>query len=74
MISQVDDLLSMEEEIDLEIRGLETCAYNAATFREILAKIQKAIDNLSLHSFSNLPQWVARVDDEVTLLVALQII
>lgn len=64
----------MEEEIDLEIRGLETCAYNAATFREILAKIQKAIDNLSLHSFSNLPQWVARVDDEVTLLVALQII
>ena len=60
----------MEEEIDLEIRALETCAYNATTFREILTKVQKAIDNLSLHSFSNLPQWVARVDEEVSCSVA----
>lgn len=57
----------MEEEIDLEIRGLETCAYNATTFREILGKIQKSVDNLSLHSFSNLPQWVARLDEDVSL-------
>ncbi|XP_076442165.1 cytoplasmic dynein 1 heavy chain 1-like isoform X5 [Babylonia areolata] len=70
---KVDDLLSMEEEIDLEIRGLETCAYNATTFREILTKIQKAIDNLSLHSFSNLPQWVARVDEEVEKRLALRL-
>ncbi|KAK7504322.1 hypothetical protein BaRGS_00004626, partial [Batillaria attramentaria] len=70
---KVDDLLSMEEEIDLEIRALDTCAYNATTFREILTKIQKAIDNLSLHSFSNLPQWVARLDEEVEKRLALRL-
>jgi len=62
---QVDDLLAMEQEIDLEVKSLETCAYSATTFREILAKIQKAVDNLSLHSYSNLPQWVAKLDEEV---------
>lgn len=28
-------------------------------------KIQKAVDELSLYQYSNLPQWVARLDDEV---------
>ena len=62
---EVDDLLAMEQEIDLEVKSLETCAYSATTFGEILAKIQKAVDNLSLHSYSNLPQWVAKLDEEV---------
>ncbi|XP_048259760.1 cytoplasmic dynein 1 heavy chain 1-like isoform X2 [Haliotis rufescens] len=62
---KVDDLLAMEEEIELEVKGLETCNYNANTFREILNRIQKAVDNLSLHSYSNLPQWVAKMDEEV---------
>ncbi|XP_041352869.1 LOW QUALITY PROTEIN: cytoplasmic dynein 1 heavy chain 1-like [Gigantopelta aegis] len=62
---KVDDLLVMEEEIALELRALETCAYNASTFREILSKIQKSVDNLSLHAFSNLPQWVSKLDEEV---------
>ena len=61
----MDDLLAMEQEIDLEVKALETCAYNSTTFKEILTKIQKAVDNLSLHSFSNLPQWVAKLDEEV---------
>lgn len=56
----------MEEEIDVEVRALETCTYSAATFREILSKIQKAVDNLSLRSYSNLPQWVAHLDEEVS--------
>ena len=63
----MDDLLAMEQEIDLEVKALETCAYNSTTFKEILIKIQKAVDNLSLHSFSNLPQWVAKLDEEVCL-------
>ncbi|XP_052769398.1 cytoplasmic dynein 1 heavy chain 1-like isoform X2 [Mya arenaria] len=62
---KVDELLSMEQEIDLEVKSLETCSYSSTTFREILAKIQKAVDNLSLHSYSNLPQWVAKLDEEV---------
>ncbi|XP_052274955.1 cytoplasmic dynein 1 heavy chain 1-like isoform X3 [Dreissena polymorpha] len=62
---KVDDLLAMEQEIDLEVKSLETCAYSSTTFKEILAKVQKAVDNLSLHSYSNLPQWVAKLDEEV---------
>ncbi|KAL3873221.1 hypothetical protein ACJMK2_036362 [Sinanodonta woodiana] len=62
---KVDDLLSMEEEIDLEVKTLESCAYNTTTFVEILTKIQKAVDNLSLHSYANVPQWVAKLDHEV---------
>ena len=55
----------MEEEIELEVKALETCAYSNATFREILTRIQKAVDNLSLHAYSNLPQWVAKLDQRV---------
>uniref|UniRef100_A0A0L8I729 Dynein heavy chain, cytosolic n=1 Tax=Octopus bimaculoides TaxID=37653 RepID=A0A0L8I729_OCTBM len=61
---KVDDLLAIEEEISMEVKSLETCAYQTSTFREILSRIQKAVDNLSLHSYSNLPQWVAKLDQE----------
>lgn len=64
---QVDDLVAIEEEIELEVKALETCAYSNAVFTEILGKIQKAVDNLSLHSYSNLPQWVAKLDQRVRL-------
>ena len=30
-----------------------------------LYEIQKSIDYLNLKSFSNLPQWVSKLDDEV---------
>jgi dynein heavy chain 1 len=63
---QVDDLLAIEEHIDVEVRSLESCAYNPATFTDILNKIQKAVDDLSLHQYSNLPQWTAKLDQEVT--------
>lgn len=59
--------MAIEEEIELEVKALETCAYSNAVFTEILGKIQKAVDNLSLHSYSNLPQWVAKLDQRVRL-------
>ncbi|XP_070577189.1 cytoplasmic dynein 1 heavy chain 1-like [Ptychodera flava] len=62
---KVDDLLLIEEKIDVEVRSLETCAFNANVFGEVLNRIQKAVDDLNLHSYSNLPQWVARLDKEV---------
>ena len=62
---KVDDLLEMEEQIDVELRAIDTCAYSYATFSEVLNKIQKAVDDLSLHQYSNLPQWVAKLDQEV---------
>ena len=64
---QVDDLLSSVEKIDIEVRSLETCSYNSQTFRDVLGKVQKAVDELNLHSYSNLPQWVATLDLQVKL-------
>lgn len=64
---QVDDLLIIEEKIDLEVRSLETCMYDHKTFSEILNRVQKAVDDLNLHSYSNLPIWVNKLDMEVLL-------
>ena len=62
---KVDDLLIVDEEIDVEVRSLETCDYSANTFKEILAKIQKSVDDLSLRQYSNLHAWVAKLDEAV---------
>lgn len=62
---QVDDLLLIEEKIDLEVRSLETCMFENKTFSEILNRVQKAVDDLNLHSYSNLPIWVNKLDIEV---------
>ncbi|XP_023932000.1 cytoplasmic dynein 1 heavy chain 1-like, partial [Lingula anatina] len=67
---KVDDLLASIELIDIEIRSLEMCAYNANTFSDILGKIQKAVDDLSLHNYSNLPQWVNKLDQMVEQVLA----
>lgn len=61
----MDDLLIIEEKIDLEVRSLETCVYDHKTFSEILNRVQKAVDDLNLHSYSNLPIWVNKLDMEV---------
>ena len=61
----MDDLLIIEEKIDLEVRSLETCLYDHKTFSEILNRVQKAVDDLNLHSYSNLPIWVSKLDMEV---------
>lgn len=64
---KVDDLLLVEEKIDQEVKALDTCDYNSDTFAEILSRIQKLVDDLNLRSYSNLPQWVATLDEEVRL-------
>lgn len=58
-------MLGSVEKIDIEVRSLETCSYNSQTFRDVLGKIQRAVDELNLHSYSNLPQWVATLDLQV---------
>ncbi|XP_058810234.1 dynein heavy chain, cytoplasmic isoform X2 [Phymastichus coffea] len=62
---KVEDLLVVEEQLEADIRSLETCPYSANTFAEILTKIQKSVDELSLKNFSNLHIWVSRLDEEV---------
>lgn len=67
---KVDELITISELIDVEVRSLDTCAYSSTVFAEILSKIQKAVDGLSLNRYSNLGEWVKRLDEEVELRLA----
>ncbi|OXA50597.1 Dynein heavy chain, cytoplasmic [Folsomia candida] len=62
---KVDEVLSVEMQVSVDIKLLESCAYSAKTFGDILAKIQKAVDDLSLKQYSNLTKWVQHIDTEV---------
>ncbi|GLV39725.1 Dynein heavy chain 64C [Carabus blaptoides fortunei] len=62
---RVEDLVVVGEQLDVDVRSLETCPYSANTFADILAKIQHAVDDLSLKQYSNLHIWVTRLDEEV---------
>ncbi|KAL1138869.1 hypothetical protein AAG570_008931 [Ranatra chinensis] len=62
---KVEDLLVVEEQLDVDVRSLETCPYSANTFADILSKIQHAVDDLSLKQYSNLHIWVNRLDQAV---------
>lgn len=69
---QVDDLLVLEEQLDVDVRSLDVCQYAHSTFAEILNKIQKAVDDLSLHQYSNLHIWVQRLDEQVRVFVLMK--
>ncbi|XP_055497118.1 cytoplasmic dynein 1 heavy chain 1 isoform X1 [Leucoraja erinacea] len=70
---KVDDLLIIEEKIDLEVRSLETCAYDHKIFSEILNRVQKAVDDLNLHSYSNLSIWVNKLDIEIERILGVRL-
>lgn len=67
LYSQVEDLVVVEEQLEVDVRSIETCPYSAATLADILSKIQHAVDDLSLRQYSNLHLWVQRLDEEVIL-------
>lgn len=62
---KVDELISVETAIDQQLKELDLCAYDEQKFAEILYEVQKSIDYLNLKGFANLPQWVARLDEEI---------
>ena len=69
---RVEELVIVGEQLEVDIRSLETCPYSAHTFVEILTKIQHAVDDLSLKQFSNLHIWVNRLDEEVSYITTLK--
>ncbi|KAL1512644.1 hypothetical protein ABEB36_002203 [Hypothenemus hampei] len=62
---KVEELVIIGEQLEVDIRSLETCPYSANTFADILSKIQHAVDDLNLKRYSNLHIWVNRLDEEV---------
>ncbi|CAL4162138.1 unnamed protein product, partial [Meganyctiphanes norvegica] len=60
---KVDELLATEEQLDVDVNSLDICQYAHTTFADILNKIQKAVDDLSLQQYSNLHIRVQSLDD-----------
>jgi dynein heavy chain 1 len=60
-----EELISVEASIELQLKELDTCSYEEAKFSAILHEIQKSIDYLSLNGFSNLPQWMLKLNEEL---------
>ena len=57
---RVDEAILHNEELEKEISLLSTCDHSKE-------RIQKSADDLNLHSYSNLQQWVAQLDSRVRL-------
>lgn len=61
----VDELLTITEKVEMLVESLSSCAYSHSTFSDILIKIQKAVDDLSLQQYSNLGRWVSELDGRI---------
>ena len=51
------------------MNSLEVCEYHSHTFKEVLDQVQRLVDDLNLRSYSNLPAWVADLDNMVSMFV-----
>ena len=70
---RVDELIAVENLIDLELKALDSCSYKQQAFQDILGKIQKSVDDLSLRLYSNLAQWVQQLDEQIEKKLALRL-
>ncbi|KAK5965130.1 hypothetical protein GCK32_004027, partial [Trichostrongylus colubriformis] len=62
---RVEDLILIADNIEVDLAALDTCQYNTVTIGAQLASIQKSVDQLALGNYSNLTQWVDKLDKKV---------
>eukprot|EP01133_Synstelium_polycarpum_P001082 gene1082-1226_t len=62
---KVDDLIVKYAEIAKLLDALKTCPFKHDAFVDMLASIQKLVDELNLASYSNLSFWVGQLDGMV---------
>lgn len=67
---KVDDLISLDDTISREVKQLATCKFDAKSFGEILATIQRSVDEMANHMYSNLTIWVNQLDQIIEALLA----
>lgn len=63
---KVGELIEILDRIDVEMAALDTCAYKHAVVGELLASVQKSVDQLVLNNYSNLKAWIAGLNRQVT--------
>lgn len=62
---RTDSLIDVYTELTRTIDELATCPYTTMAFSDLLASIQKTIDNLNLEGYANLDSWVAELDKKI---------
>lgn len=62
---KVSELIEILKKIDVEMAALDSCQYKHAVFAQILASIQKGIDQLVHNDYSNLRLWIESLDNQV---------
>lgn len=63
--NKVEELIESDERIKNYLSDLKTCKYQVEDFNNIVSLIQDVIDELALHSFSNVPNWVDKLDLQI---------
>ncbi|KAH9927411.1 dynein heavy chain [Epithele typhae] len=62
---KTNNVIDLYKDISRSVEDLSTCPYTADAFRELLRKIQAAIDRLNLEGYANLDHWVAELDSRI---------
>ncbi|VDL72361.1 unnamed protein product [Nippostrongylus brasiliensis] len=70
---RVEELILIADNIEVDLAALDTCQYNAATIGAQLASIQKSVDQLALGNYSNLTQWVEKLDSKIEAKLAARV-
>lgn len=58
-------LTTISATVHFALTDLETCTYSPEAFRQSLDVIQKAVDQMALTSFVNLPLWVSDLNKNI---------
>ena len=67
---KVDDLICLDDTISREVKQLADCPFEANQFKQILEKVQKSVDEMAHHSYSNLTIWVSSLDQIIEQILA----
>ncbi|KAI1790505.1 dynein heavy chain [Ganoderma leucocontextum] len=62
---KTNNVIDLYKDILRSVEELSTCPYTAEAFRELLGKVQAAIDRLNLEGYANLDHWVAELDQRI---------
>lgn len=62
-------LVGVQTTVDATLRELQSCAFAPEAFRSHLETLQRAIDQLNLEAYTNIPYWVTKTNDKVVELL-----
>ncbi|KAI0665821.1 dynein heavy chain [Trametes maxima] len=64
-VDKTNNVIDLYKDILRSVEELSTCPYTPEAFRDLLGKIQAAIDRLNLEGYANLDHWVAELDQRI---------